>query len=110
MPDNTFSNFIISLGLLTLMGLLAYFISSIDTIIDIAAGLFGVPMIYLFPSLACLKKNMHKSSTKQMLLKLWTAFWVVFIAINLVKIGLSMFKKEEIAAPVVKAVDQAVKN
>lgn len=90
MPDNIFSNFVISLGLLSIMCILAYILPDIDIIIDIAAGLFGVPMIYLFPSLACLKKNMHKTSAKQMFLKAWTVFWVIFVGINLVKIGITI--------------------
>lgn len=94
MPDNIFSNFIISFGLLSIMCILAYYLPTIDIIIDIAAGLFGVPMIYLFPSLACLKKNMHKTSAKQMLLKAWTVFWVIFVCINLVKIGLGFIAPE----------------
>lgn len=61
MQDTIFNNFIVSLGLISIMAIQAYFIKSIGVIIDIAAGLFGVPMIYLFPSLACLKTNFHKS-------------------------------------------------
>lgn len=87
MTDSLFSNFIVSFVILLLMCILAYYIPSIDIIIDIAAGLCGVPLVYLFPSFACLKKNMHKTSIKQILLKVWIGFWAIFMVINLVKIG-----------------------
>lgn len=87
MSDSVLSSFIISFILLLMMCILAYYIPSIDIIIDIAAGVCGVPLVYLFPSLACLKKNMHKTAIKQLMLKIWIGLCVIFMAINLVKTG-----------------------
>lgn len=83
MADTMVSNFIISLGLLTIMCLFAYFIPTIDIIINIASGLFGVPMIYLFPSLACIKMGMHKTSVGALFLKIWTGFWSIYVLVTI---------------------------
>ncbi len=61
MPNTMASNGVVAFILITIMCILAYFISSIGTVMDIAAGLFGIPMIYLFPTLVCIKCNYYKS-------------------------------------------------
>ncbi len=83
MPNTMTSNAIVSFILITIMGILAYQFTSIDAVMDIAAGFFGIPMIYLFPTLVCIKCNYYKTSMGKIFLYLWTGLWLIFILLNI---------------------------
>lgn len=61
MSNTMTSNAIVASVLITTMCILAFFAPSIDTLMDIAAGFFGIPMIYIFPTLVCIKCNYYKN-------------------------------------------------
>lgn len=83
MPNTMVSNAIVAFVLISIMCFLAYKVSSIGTVIDLAAGLFGIPMIYIFPTLVCIKCNYYKNTGGKIFLYLWTALWFIFVLINL---------------------------
>ena len=44
-------NLLLSLGIVATLGILAYVLEDINFIMDIAGGVFGIPMIFIFPAL-----------------------------------------------------------
>lgn len=60
------------------LGILAYIIPDIELIMDIAGGVFGIPMIFLFPALIAIKKRIFKNMVGHLILILWFIFWTLF--------------------------------
>lgn len=68
------------------MGVLAYSLPNIDLIMDIAGGVFGIPMIFLFPALIGIKKWVFKNQIGHIGLCIWLLFWILFTIFTIYKI------------------------
>lgn len=64
--------------MVTVLGVLAYVIPDIGLLINIAGGIFGIPMIFLFPALIGIKNKLFKNAIAHTLLILWLVFWTLF--------------------------------
>lgn len=81
-----FHNFALSTVMVTTLGILAYLLPDIDLIIDIAGGVFGIPMIFLLPAWIGIKKRLFKNIVGHSLLHTWFGFWLVFTFYTIYKI------------------------
>lgn len=64
--------------IVVVLGVLAYILPDIDLIMDIAGGVFGIPMIFLFPALIGIKKRLFKNLVGHIFLYVWFVFWTAF--------------------------------
>lgn len=71
-------NLLLSLGIVSLLGILAYTLNDINFIMNVAGGVFGIPMIFVFPALIAIKKRLFKNTVAHVFLILWLVFWIVF--------------------------------
>ena len=83
MKENFVSNLIVSFALVAVLVILAFSVSDINLIINIAAGLFGIPMIFLFPTLIGIKKWYFKNDMGKIFLYIWGFLWIAFAVYNL---------------------------
>jgi hypothetical protein len=61
MGESNLKNIGLSALLVSTLGVLAYIIPDINLIMDIAGGVFGIPMIFLFPALVGIRKKVFKN-------------------------------------------------
>ena len=59
--QSSIANLGLSAAIVTLLGIMAYIIPDIGLIMDIAGGVFGIPMIFLFPASVAIKKKLFKN-------------------------------------------------
>jgi len=64
--------------MVAVLGFLAYVIPDINLLINIAGGVFGIPMIFLFPALIGIKNKIFKNIIGHILLIIWLVFWFLF--------------------------------
>lgn len=78
LKDNFLSNFLLSLAIVVTLGILAFLLNDINFIMNVAGGVFGIPMIFVFPALIGIYKRLFKNTAAHFALIAWCAFWVLF--------------------------------
>jgi hypothetical protein len=82
----------LSAAIVAILGVLAYIIPNIGLIMDIAGGVFGIPMIFLFPAYAAIKKKLFKSMVGNAFLWVWFVFWALFVIFTIIMIIMDQVK------------------
>ncbi len=80
------SNLGLSVVIVTVLGFLSYFLSDIDFIMDLAGGVFGIPMIFIFPALIGIKKRLFKNPAAHGFMYVWLVSWIAFMIFVIYKI------------------------
>lgn len=63
---------------------------------DIAGGIFGIPMIFIFPALIAIKKRLFKNAVGHIFMFIWLSFWIFFMGFTIYKIITGKMEKNEL--------------
>ncbi len=81
--------------MVTVLGFLAYVIPDINLLMNIAGGVFGIPMIFLFPAFIAIKNKLFKNTISHILLIVWFIFWLLFTLFTIYSIYFAEVNKKK---------------